>query len=186
MKQGGEGMMRRDGPVVRSGIAAFLLVILAGCAGVSYLKTGAVDPAVITGTYTLLLHGGRYGDDMQNVAILDIEGDGYEFELYAPEFDYKVKRNVPAGEAVEEAERLVRSHYAFLRSQWLKILDSGGRIIGYEARPLYDPLHAGYPDILDITYVIRDHKVMVRIQFKPDMERAVTGERDFPVFRRMK
>ena len=175
--------IRRAGRVMLLGL---LMLLVYGCGGSKYLRTEAAGPQAITGTYTLLLHGARYGDDMQNVAILDREGDGYTFELHAPEYDYKVRKGVAAGDAVSEAERFVRSHYSFAASQWYAIRGEDGSVLGYEVRPLYQPLATGYADILDITYVIKDRKVVCRIQFKPEIERSLSGDREFPIFRRMR
>lgn len=167
--------------VIIAGLAAFL----AGCATGQYLKTEEASSSAPSGTYTLFLHGGRYAADLQNVAILDKEGDPYTFEIYAPKFDYKISRGVPARQAAEEAEKFVRLHYAVRNSQWEKILGPEGSVIGYEVRPLYQPLETGYPDILDITYVIRQNKVTVRISFKPDIERSILREDEGPfIFRR--
>ncbi len=179
--------MRRTGARMFGGIVIMLgvvLVFLHGCAGARYLKTQEVDPQGITGTYTLFLHGGRYGSDLENIAILAGEDTPYTFELYSPEFDYKVRKHVPAEEAVRDAGEFVRFHYAFWKPQWSRILDYNGRVIGYELKPLYYPLEFGYSDILDVTYVIRDHTVTCRIQFKPEMEKGILGEEGPLIFRR--
>ena len=54
----------------------------------------------LSGTFTLFLYDGRYAGDLQNVVILDKEGDPYTFEIYAPAFDYKIRRGVPADKAI--------------------------------------------------------------------------------------
>jgi hypothetical protein len=156
---------------------AIAAAVLAGCAtGGQHLKTEESSPSGLSGTYTLILHGGRYAADMQNVAILDKEGDPYAFEVYAPAFDYKMRRGVPAEQAAEESEKFVRFHYAARNSQWKVIRGPEGGVIGYEVRPLYEPLETGYPDILEITYVINEKKVIARVSFKPEIERGILRE----------
>lgn len=168
-----------------AGVLIAISIILAGCAPVPYLKTEGASLSEPSGNYTLILFGGRYAADLQNVAILDKEGDPYTFEMYAPAFDYKIRHGVSAKEAIQDAERFVRFHYAVRNSQWAKILGPDGGVIGYEVRPLYGRLETGYPDILDITYVMSDKKVIVRISFIPEMERAISREDEGPfLFRR--
>ena len=148
-----------------------LFTAVFSCAGGRYLKTELATAPEITGTYTLILHGGRYSSDIENLAILDREGDRYTFEVYAPEFDYRVKRGVPAREALEEAERFVGFHHSFRSSQLRKILDSEGNAIGYEVRPIYSPADFPFPDIFDVSYLIEGNKVVVRIRLIPEVER---------------
>jgi len=68
-----------------TGTVLFLSMTLSSCAPGLYLKTSSVQPGEITGTYTLILYGARYSNDIENVAILAREGTGYAFEVYAPE-----------------------------------------------------------------------------------------------------
>jgi len=142
-------------------VSVFLAI--ASCSSGRYLRTLYATSAEVTGTYTLVLYGARYSDDIETVAILDKEGDQYTFEVYAPDFDYKIKKGVPAKEALEEAERFVSFHYAFQRSRLSRIVDPAGAAIGYEVRPLYSRLEFGYSDILDIYYLIQGYKVVVRV-----------------------
>jgi hypothetical protein len=158
-------------------ITAALMVILillavTACVNINYLRTERADPAEITGTYTLLLYGGRYFDDLENVAILDKEGDRYSFEIYAPEYDYTVRKQVPAGEALAEAEKHVGSHSSFFRSKLRALLDPEGNIIGYELRPLYHVQAFGDPDILYINYSVKDNTVITKIRLRYDLEKA--------------
>ncbi len=167
------------------GCVLFLLsvpaMVLNSCAPALYLKTSDAQSAEVTGTYTLILYGARYSSDIENVAILAREGTGYSFEVYAPDFDYRVKKNVPAEEALAEAEKFVGFHYAFRRARLSRIIDRDGSSIGYEVRPLYSPLDFGYADVLDIVYVLQDRKVSARIRLIRELERAPFREdRPFP------
>lgn len=159
------------------GIAYILLAVsciaLFSCAAGNYLKTEGAKDADIRGSFSLILYGSRHSNDIETIAILDIEGDGYSFEPYAPEFDYKIKRGIPAKEALEEAERFVSWHSSFYRTQLGRILDDKGNVIGYEIRPLYQPLAFGTSDVLDVDYRIKDNKVIVRIRLKPQIERML-------------
>lgn len=153
--------------------AVLCIAFLTACATGNYLKTEGAKDADIKGTFSLILYGSRHLNDIETIAILDIEGDGYSFEPYTPEFDYKIKMGIPAKEALEEAERFVSWHSLFYRTQLSRILDYKGNIIGYELRPLYQPLAFGVSDVLDVDYRIKDNKVIVRIKLKQQIERML-------------
>ena len=135
----------------------------------SYLRTEQAKDEEVTGSFTLILYGGRHANDLETIAFLDKEGDQYEFEPYAPEFDYKVRKGVSAADALKEARRFVSFHSAFWRSQLSKILDEKGNIIGYEVRPLYRPFIYGRADLIDVYYRIKDEKVIIYIKLIPDI-----------------
>lgn len=137
------------------------------------MKTEGANDADIKGVFSLILYGSRHLNDIETIVILDIEGDSYSFEPYAPEFDYKIKKGIPAKEALEEAERFVSWHSLFHYSQLSKILDEKGNVIGYEIRPLYQPLAFGVSDVLDVDYRVKDSRVIVRIKLKPQIERML-------------
>jgi hypothetical protein len=158
-------------------------VILASCATGNYLKTEESSSIEMKKTYSLILYGGRFSDDMETLAILDKEGDKYEFIVFAPAHDYRIKREVPAKEALKEAEKFVRFHHSFRRSLLSRILDQSGAIIGYEVRPLYFPADAGFSDVIDVYYSITGKTVITKIRLRPEVEDRLF-ERDTPfIFR---
>lgn len=137
------------------------------------LKTEKAKAADITGVFTLILYGGRHSDDIETIAIFDYEGDQYNFEPYAPEFDYRIKRGISAREALNEAEKFVSFHNSFYRSQLSKIIDNRGNIIGYELRPLYLPFSYGVSDVLEVDYWLKEGgKVKVTIRLTPSVEKT--------------
>jgi hypothetical protein len=137
------------------------------------VEATAID---VPGTFTLILYGGRHFRDVEALAILDLEGDQYTIEPYAPEFDYRIIRGLSAKDALERAEAFLGSHYAFRRAALSKILDDSGKTIGYEVRPFYSPLSFGLTDVLDVDYALRtDGKVRAYIHLKPQVERQLFG-----------
>lgn len=150
-----------------------LLLTIISCAPGIYLKTERAKVTEISGMYTLILYGGRYSNDIETIAILDKEDDKYTFEVYAPEFDYKIKQGVPAKEALEEAGKFIRFHHSFWQFRLSRIIDPTGNTIGYELRPLYYPPDFGYTDVLDVLYVIKDSKVIVTISLIPEVRRML-------------
>ena len=158
-------------------------MILASCATGNYLQTEESSSVEMKKTYRLILYGGRFSDDMETMAILDKEGDTYEFIVYASDADYRIKRKVPGKKALEEAEKFVRFHHSFHRSLLSRILDHSGATIGYEVRPVYFPAGVGFSDVIDVYYRIEGKTVLVKIQLRPEAEDRLF-ERDTPfIFR---
>jgi hypothetical protein len=136
------------------------------------LRTEEAKPADVSGTYTLILYGGRYPDDLETVAILDPEGDKYHFDIYAPDFDYKTEKGVSGKEAIKEAQKFVSFHRSFFKSVLSRILDNKGDTIGYELRPLYNPLTYGFSDLINVNYFLKENgRIKVVIRLVPSVER---------------
>ena len=142
------------------------------------LKTFETAPTVAAGSYTLFLYGCSYHDDVENVAILDREGDPYTLELFTPDFRYKVKTGLSAEQALAEAEQFVTCGPYYQMTQFSAISDRAGKVIGYEVRPLYSPIRFGTYNVLDIQYADNGAKVVVYIRLDPDIERAIENDGD--------
>lgn len=156
-------------------IAVLVIAFPGSPAAGNSLTTKGANVSELSGNFTVILYGGRYYKDIETVAFLVPEGMQYTFEPYAPEFDYRTVKGIPAKDAFELAGRFVGAHYAFLRSQMSKVLDGSGKVIGFELRPLYTPLAFGVEDVLDIDYSIRDSKVRVYVRLKPEVDRQLFG-----------
>lgn len=160
-------------------MALFLITFLISCATSRGLITEEIKTDRISGTFTLILYGARFSGDVENVAILDIEGDKYTFEVFAPDFDYKVRMHVPVQEAIKSAEGFIASHGSFKYPQISQIKDLEGRVIGYEFRPLYSASEFGFFDVLDIDYWIEGNKVKVRIGLIPEVKQRLFNDDSF-------
>ncbi len=148
--------------------------LLAACAPGKQLMTHAADPAEAKGTYTLLLYGCHYPDDIKNVAILVDEGSRYPLEIYDLDTSYKVKKGVPAQQALSEADSFVRcSTHRIWQTHLLRIPDNSGGTVGYEIRPLYLPLEFGFPDVLMVSYALKDGAVRAYIRLVPTVEKEL-------------
>jgi hypothetical protein len=73
-------------------IAPLLFIVNYSFAITGHLRTEEIKENDIKGVFTLILYGARDINDIETVAILDLEGDQYTLEPYAPAFDYKVKK----------------------------------------------------------------------------------------------
>ncbi|MFN3395837.1 MAG: hypothetical protein ACK4Z9_03460 [Thermodesulfovibrionales bacterium] len=136
------------------------------------IRTDIVNDIDRDKTYSLILYGARHGNDLETVVILDIEGDEYVFAPYAPDFDFAIERGPDASAAIKRAEQFVSWHPLYHGSE-LKKITLSGRVIGYELRPLYDPLAYGLSDVLDIDYRLKDKNIIVRIKLLPQIERML-------------
>ncbi len=155
-------------------IYILVALFLSSCATDRLLRTEYSKDKELKGAFTLILYGSRHLNDIETIAILDIEDDGYTIEPYAPEFDYRIKKGISAEEAFKEAEHFVSWHSSFYRAALNKIIDEKGATIGYELRPLYHPLTFGFADVLDVDYVMKGDKVVVRIKLIPSVERMLS------------
>jgi hypothetical protein len=137
------------------------------------LRAEEVKEGAVKGVFTLILYGARDINDIETLVLLDIEGDQYTLEPYAPAFDYKIKKGLSEKAALKEAYKFIGYHNAFLRPQLSKIIDDKGNAIGYEVRPLYLPFVFGRSDVLEVDYSLKGDKVRVTIKIIPSIERAL-------------
>jgi hypothetical protein len=153
--------------------ALTLFIVNYSFAITGHLRTEEIKEGDVKGVFTLILYGARDINDIETVAILDLEGDRYTLEPYAPAFDYKVKKGLSEKAALDEAHKFISYHNAFYRPQLSRILDDKGNTIGYEVRPLYMPFVFGRSDVLEVDYWLRGEKVKVNIRILPSIEKAL-------------
>lgn len=152
---------------------------LQSCMAGIQLRTTSADRSAISGTYTLLLYGCHYPDQIDNVAIMVAENSRYPVEIYDLDTSFKVKKGVPAQQAVSEADEFVRcSFHRIWQTQISKILDDSGGTLGYEFRPLYNVIEFGTPDVQLINYSLKDGKVRAYIRKIPAAEDRDGDRRD--------
>jgi len=150
------------------------VLLLSSCMGGKRLDIRGAVPADLQGTYTLILYGCRYPSDLENLAILYPEGGPITFEMFTLKTAYKVKKGLPADEALNQAGQFLTCSIDYWQTQLSKIVDREGAIAGYELRPLYPPYkYGGRINVLDVSYWLRDSKVTVYIRLDPDIEKAV-------------
>ncbi len=159
-------------------VAAIILLIIVGLAALSgsnYLKTEEANPADVQGKFTLLLYGSSSSNDVANIAILDMEGDPYTFEIHAPDFTYTVQEGMDAAQALQVAERFIRRNIRSERSRLHRVLSPAGAAVGYELRPLYPVVVFGKDDVLDVRYQVKDRKIIVSIELDSATEKQMTN-----------
>jgi hypothetical protein len=154
-------------------VMASILFMLSSCAGGQHIRTKSIKNAEqITGIFTLILYGASYLDDIETIAILDLEGDGYEFLPFTPEYNFKTIKGVKDREAFEKALHHVSFHHNYRHTRIKKIIDRGGTTIGYELRPLYQEFTYGFSDLLRVYYtLLQNGRIKVNVELNPLMEK---------------
>jgi len=151
-------------------LAIVLAVVFVSCTpGIRLDTQGAQDPE-FTWTYRVIFFGCNFNNDLETIAFLDREDDQYTFEPFAPDFKYLARKEVAAGEALTEAKEFVNCNTAFRGVRLRKIIGPDNVVLGYEVRPLYDPLSYGAAEVLYADYRLKGDKVVVRIRLDRSVE----------------
>jgi len=160
-------------------IGLLLSVLLCGACSMNraYLQTELAGRSEIDVTYTVILYGAHYYNNIATVAILIPEGGKYTLDIYSPEYNYRTLKGESAADAVRTAEKFVGWHPDFIKSQTSKVLDGTGRVVAYEIRPLYNQVTFGMSDVMDIDYLLRDNnRVVVHIDLRDRARRIFMGD----------
>ena len=175
MEEGMEMKSRIPGHVLICSLIAVVMGLATACSLAlhSTIKTELARAEDVSGVFSLILWGGTYVDDPETIAFLDLEGDQYTFEPYAPDFDFTLIKGVPAKDALKRAEEFVSQNNDFLNSQVFRILDPNGVVIGYEVHPFYRSLRYGISDVVDVQYWITNKTVYVKVRLKQRIERML-------------
>jgi hypothetical protein len=169
--------MKSNRSVVMLYVLVFLAAILSGCALGTQLKTETADPKTIQGTYDLFTYGCRYPDDLEHAAFLIAPEKSNMVELYVPATSYKVKRGLPAEQALAEANAHVRCGVRTVQEiRTHRIPDGAGGTLGYEILPRFVPTDEGGMDPLLVSYSLKAGKVIVYIRLFPDVERKMNKQ----------
>jgi hypothetical protein len=159
-------------------IAAALIVIftIQGCSLGMQLRTESADPKGIEGTYDLFTYGCRYPNDIEHAAFLIAPEKAGMVELHVPDTSYKVKRGIPADQALAEADKHVRCGVRKVMAISVhRIPDGSGGTLGYEVLPRYSVTEVGAVDPLNVSYSLKDGKITIYIRLSPDVEKKLYG-----------
>lgn len=128
------------------------------------------DVTTVTGRFTLIQYGNRHGDDLETVAVLNIENDAYTFEQYTSSFNYRLKKNLNGEDPLKEAIRFVGQHKSFRGFRISRLSDDMGNILGFEVRPFYHETRSRSSDLIIVNYSVREKKVIIFIRLKRFVE----------------
>jgi hypothetical protein len=148
------------------------VLFLFSCGGKGRLQSmPLLDDEAITGEYDLILYEEEVDGTRNAFAILDIEGDSYEFVPSAVEGGINRQRELPAAVALDRAGRFL----AATETSPIKVrrILRDGVTIGFELRPrddYFDPRPV--PNLLQINYDVEGDKVRFSIRALPQLERT--------------
>jgi hypothetical protein len=162
--------------LVVTGVLFFLGLLTASCGMHFASQPPSVDPKEITGTYSVIVYGGRHANDLETIGFFDREDDDYSIAVNAPDFDYKVKRGMAAADALKYAREAVGFHRSYWSMYITRIVAPDGHFVGYELRPLYPSFEFGYSDVLDVFYSWRGKALVVTVRLKPQVRRQLEGD----------
>ena len=153
----------------------FVMLFCLSCTLGGSLHVQGAQDADMTGTYTVILYGCNFNEDLETIAFLDREGDQYTIEPYAPDFKYRTRKGMGATDAFVKAEEFIQCNTAFKGSQLREVIAPNGKTVGYEIRPFYDAIVYGAGDVLAVDYFLKGDKVVAQIRLAPSVERRVSG-----------
>lgn len=159
----------------RLAFIAFSCILLASCAGTP-LKVVQLQsiPEKREPLFTLIYFVGTERYDVRRAVILDLEGDGYEFRPEVKDFEYEILQSISIPESLYEAEVFFQ-HQGIRGYSKSAILLPGGKVAGYELRPLYKKEFMGIKDLLKTSYYLdsKSGHIKIRISLRASLKRLV-------------
>jgi hypothetical protein len=163
--------MKKNRVIFAATVCVVIVLALQACVPGAQLIPKSADPAEIKGTYTLILYGCRYADDLENIAILVDEKYEHPLEIYALDAMYKVKKGLSGQQALNEAKTFITcSMQPVWQSVMRRIPDDLGKTVGYEVKPLYRDISP--PEVLVSSYSLKDGKVTAYFNLDPSAKRG--------------
>jgi len=151
----------------------WLLILLGGCVVLpSPIKTNFVSSKKeIKGKFHVILYGGNFLNDSETLAFLDRTDDEIDFLPYAPLYEYKIYRYLN----LKQALRLIDQHFYTLTNQTSvqirRILSPEKTLLGYEIRPIYQPLSVMSTEQPLVHYQLKANKLIIYIQKPWDLNK---------------
>ncbi len=162
-------------PLWHTGALLLLILVSVSCSMHYVPPSPGVDPREITGTYSVIVYGGRHANDLETIGFFDREDDDYSIVINAPDFDYQTHRGMPAPDALKYAREAVGFHRSFSSMHISRLIAPDGHLVGYELRPLYPAYDFVYQDVLDVFYAWRGKSLLVTVRLKPQVRRLLEG-----------
>ncbi len=147
-----------------------LVLLLASCASAgTKLRPSGGEPGEAEGPFTVYFYGQRHYEDFNNFVILDVEGDGYWFSLGAIDSEYRTVAGLRGAEALGRAETFFERDRKVGRIVFRRIADPGGRLLGYELKPIYGAGSEGFGTLYFADYYLAEGG-RVRVYFRSTAE----------------
>lgn len=164
-------IMKRIRAVFAAAACAAVVFALQACVAGLQLTPKAADQTELKGVYTLILYGCRYPDDLENIAVLVDEKSGYDFEVYAMDAMYKLKKGLTGPAALREGEAFIKcGMHTVWQTTLRRISDASGKSVAYELKPLYQPWEFRAPEVLISSYFLKDNKITAYFSLDPSLK----------------
>jgi hypothetical protein len=168
--------MKMKRQILDAAAALIVIFIIQGCSHGTQLRTETADPKGIEGTYDLITYGCRYPNDIEHAAFLIAPDKAGMVDLYVPATSYKVKRGIPADQALSEANTHVRCGVrTVVATRVHRIPDGSGGTLGFEVLPRYSATEVGGMDPLNVSYSLKDGKITIHIRLLPHVQKMLHG-----------
>ncbi|RME66661.1 MAG: hypothetical protein D6778_04395 [Nitrospirae bacterium] len=138
----------------------FVLLFVWGCGPVVVTKRARSEE--LTGRYDLILYGGNYMDDPETIGFVDIKDDTVEFRPYAPDYKFKIIKDIPGKRALEYMKGHLYAQSDVLSIEIRKIFSPEGELLGFELRPLYEPFKYGM-DTPEVHYQLKGKRLIIYV-----------------------
>jgi len=164
--------------IIRSAVLLFIVLFCAACSfNRTSLHEELAEKSGLSGTFTVILYGAHYYNDIATVAFLVPDGAKYALEIYSPDYNYRTLRGLTAPEAIRAGEKFISWHPEYLRSQFSRVLDGSGKVVAYEIRPIYNQITFGVGDVMDIDYFLQGNNMVgVHVNLAEPARRIFMGD----------
>jgi hypothetical protein len=146
--------------------AAFFVPAFIATASAADLKTEPAKPSEVQGTFTVMLYGCNGESDVNDIVLLQKEGENKPFGIDPPAFDYAyygVERGIEGKEALRKAQQFLACSAEPDHIQLSRIVDSEGTILGFELKPQYRAAKYGAADSYFTRYTEDDDAITVQM-----------------------
>jgi hypothetical protein len=163
---------------IKAKVIAIAYVVIAlslqACAIGTLLVPKSADPVDLKGTYTLILYGCRYPNDLENMAFIVDESSPYPLDIYALDAMYKTKKGLTGPQALSEGNQFIRCGInPVWQSVLRKIPDGAGKPAGYELKPLYRDVFPS--EALMTSYTLMKDKIIAYVKLDYSLQYKDNG-----------
>ncbi|HHW19962.1 hypothetical protein [Thermodesulfovibrio thiophilus] len=128
----------------------------------------------IKGTYDLIIYSNTFDYDPETFIVLDRVDDNIKIIPYAPEFKYRVFKNVNEKEALKIVNEVLKNPIYVSKVKCTGIKDEGN-MVGYEFKPVYLPWVFGISEPVQTVYKKKDNTITIFINLNPRIEKQLYG-----------
>lgn len=156
---------------VKTLILIFLLIPLHAEAD---LTLTPVNESHIRGTFDIIIYSNSFINDPETFVILDKSDDSINIKPYAPDFKFRVIKNLSETEALRLIREILNSPSNISSINFKEIKDSD-KIFGFEIKPQFFPWIFGIIEPVETSYRKRGNQIDVFIRLNPRVERQLNS-----------